>query len=153
MRLTGRGDRGSVLILYPVGFLIVIVLGAIAADLSHLHMARRDLVELSGTLANDVATAGLDEEHFRTQEAYRIDPARADRVITQVLALDTGRRSPATLAAAAGPNPSLTCDPPAGPCRVTVTVTARVPYLFGRALPGPDHRDLVVTSQATLEET
>jgi hypothetical protein len=159
-----RGDRGSSLFLYPVGVLIVIVLGAIAADFSHVYMARRDLVELTGTIANDVSTAGIDEQTFRTDELYTLDPERTEGIVDEILASANSRTVPAQLAPAGMTvtNPTLVdhldrpirrCQPaPGQPCRVAVTLVARVEYILGRALPGDRGVDLRVTSYATLEE-
>jgi hypothetical protein len=159
-----RGDRGSSLLLYPVGVLIIIMLGAVAADFSHVHMARRDLVELSGNIANDVSTAGLDEDVFRREELYMLDPARTARIAGDILATANSVPAPARLAAVGGSaaNPTLVdpvgrpirrCQPtPGQPCRVAVTLEARVPYIIGRGLPGDRAIDLRVTSYATLEE-
>jgi hypothetical protein len=159
-----RDDDGSVLLLYPVGVLIVIIFGAIAADLSHVHMVRRDLIELSGTLANDLATAGLDQDHYRRNERYRLSPGLSQRVMANALGVtDLG---PVTArVSAVGPggsaNPTLIdaadqpvgeCDPDPVPCRVRVTLDAHVDYIFGAALPGSRGADLSVTSYATLEE-
>jgi hypothetical protein len=160
------GDRGSVLFLYVAGVLVVVVLGAIAADLSHVYMARRDLIEVAGTIANDTATAGVDQDRFRTHEDYRLDPDRTSRLAQSALdASTTGPVTPQLTPVSAGQvaernltlvdgtdRPVDTCDPTIGACRVRVSLYARVEYIFGRSLPGNRGVDLHVTSYATLEE-
>jgi hypothetical protein len=138
---------------YPVGLLIVVVLGGIAFDLSHVHMERRELIEVSGDVANDVATLGLDQRVFRTEERYALNPAQTDEAVERVLRSVRGGVDDVHLAdlGPTTPNPSLTCGPN-GPCVVRVTLDAHVQYLFGRALPGLHGQDLRVTSQATVED-
>jgi hypothetical protein len=148
------GDRGSVLILYACGVLIVIVLGAIAADLSHAYMAKRDLIELAGTIANDVSTAGLDQDVYLHERAYVLDGSRVSNITASALQRSSGDTftpaiSEVALVSASGAN---RCAADEGRCRVRVTATAHVEYLFGRALPGVGHVDVRVTSYATLEE-
>jgi hypothetical protein len=148
---TGNGDRGSTLVPYMCGVLVVIVLGAISADMSHVLMAKRDLIELSGTIANDIATAGIDQDEFLETQTYRLDGTRAAQIAQRAIAhssTDTyrpqvgGVRLIGGCGSAGGPDP----------CQVEATLTAHVAYIFGRALPGDRGIDLRVTSHATLEE-
>lgn len=159
-------DRGSVLFVYVAGVLVVLVLGAIAADLSHVYMARRDLIEQSGTLANDISTAGIDQQHFRAAEEYVLDTATSARIARTALTLTntgsvTASLTPVSDGQPAGTNltlvddrdqPVTACNPTVNRCRVRVTLYAHVPYIFGRGLPGDRGADLRATSYATLEE-
>ena len=72
-------ERGSVLMLMPAGVLLVLMLGAIAFDLSLVFLRQRQASSLAVDVANDVATAALDEEAFRRDGEFVLDPDRADR--------------------------------------------------------------------------
>ena len=61
MTSTGR-ERASVLMLMPAGVLVVLLLGAIAFDLSLVFLRQRQASSLAVDVANDLATAALDEE-------------------------------------------------------------------------------------------
>src|SRR3546814_17995499 len=63
--------------LMPAGALIVLLLGAIAFDMSVVFLRQREATSLAVALANDIATAALDEDHFRGTGEYRIDPELA----------------------------------------------------------------------------
>src|SRR3546814_18402451 len=63
--------------LMPAGALIVLLLGAIAFDMSVVFLRQRESTSLAVALANDIATAALDEDHFRGTGEYRIDPELA----------------------------------------------------------------------------
>ena len=67
-------DRGSVLMLMPAGVLVVLLLGAIAFDLSVVFLRQRQASSLAVDVANDLATAALDEEAFRAEGTYRARP-------------------------------------------------------------------------------
>ena len=69
----------------------MIVLGAIAVDLSHLHAARTDLQGRADAAANDAATAGLDQEALRAGRGYRLDPARAANAASSAIPIQESR--------------------------------------------------------------
>ncbi|HEY9555618.1 MAG TPA: hypothetical protein VIR58_02720 [Acidimicrobiales bacterium] len=119
----------------PAGALIVLLLGAIAFDMSVVFLRQREATSLAVALANDIATAALDEDHFRGTGEYRIDPelARtyglelsaasdlADHLLTvevDVIAADT----------------------------VQVRLQARAEYVFARSMPGTDDGTTVEAS-------
>src|SRR5215471_12273387 len=77
----GRGERGSVLVLMPVGVLIVLLLGAIAVDLTAVHLRRQQAVDAAASAANDAVTFGLDEGALRTGHGYHLDPVRVREVV------------------------------------------------------------------------
>ena len=79
-------DRGSVLMLMPAAVLIVMVLGAIAVDLTAVRLGQRELIAAAGDAANDAVTIGLDEAALRAGEGYRIDAARAEGAVLDALA-------------------------------------------------------------------
>lgn len=128
-----RADRGSVLMLMPAAVLIVLVLGAIAVDLSLVHLARNDLVHAAGGAANDAVTYGLDEDAWRRGDGYVLDPARVDEAVTRSLA------ARGLLDRLAGP-PIVRAS---GPTEITVELAVPVDYIFAKALPGGPRRTVV----------
>lgn len=72
-----RSSRGSVLLLIPAGFAIVLLLTAIAVDSAVMHLRQRELVELASAAANDAVSAGIDLDRYRTDGTAVLD---ADRV-------------------------------------------------------------------------
>lgn len=130
-------DRGSALILFPAGVLAVLVLAAIAMDLSLVHLARREAITAAESAANDAATYGLDEHRYRRGAGYALDPARVRAAVDQSIA-------------AAGLGEHLTTPP-----RVTidgttvgVQLTVQVEYVFARSLPGVAHTATVIATAA-----
>ena len=63
--------------LMPAAVLIVMVLGAIAVDLTAVRLGQRELIAAAGDAANDAVTVGLDEAALRSGQGYRLDPDRA----------------------------------------------------------------------------
>jgi hypothetical protein len=131
--------------LYPAGLLVMIVLAAIAADMSHVHMARASLNDLAATIANDVSTKTLDETALRDSGSYVLQGETARQAIAQ--------RRIATTATSTLEGVFCTFVEPPGNGTLTLSVTCigRVAYIFGRAIPGtPDFMDLTATSDVTL---
>jgi hypothetical protein len=124
----GRGDRdiGSVLILMPAAVLIVLLLGAIAVDLTVVHLRQQQAIDAAGSAANDAVTYGLDEGALRVGDGYRVDPGRA-RVAVERSLVAQGLEE--RLAAA-----PIVTEPT--PDSVKVVVVLRADYLFARSLPG-----------------
>lgn len=116
---------GSVLMLMPAGVLVVLLLGAIAFDLSLVFLRQRQASSVVGDVANDLATLAVDEGELRATGTYRLDPERADAlgraligqsdVAAQVLDVDIDVLGDDT---------------------VQVTVVVQVDYVFARAIPG-----------------
>ena len=113
--------------LMPAAVLVVLVLGAIAVDLSAVHLAERELLDLASSMANDAVTAGLPPEAIRGG-SHRLDEGRVRDALVRtldaqghgdevVVALDVGTGAPATL---------------------TVTLRRPVEHLFAKAIPGAD---------------
>ncbi len=131
-RSDGR-ERGSVLMLMPAAVLILMVLGAIAVDLSAVRLGQRELVAAAGDAANDAVTVGLDEAALRAGQGYRIDPARAEAAVVDALAakgiLDDLAEAPTVVVTGAD--------------TVEVRLARRVPHLFAKALPGAPDDELV----------
>jgi hypothetical protein len=112
--------------LMPAAVLIVLLLGAIAVDLSVVHLAHRELIDVAASAANDAATDGLDRDAFHRTGTYRLDPARATAAVQRSLDVHqvAGR---ATIV-------SIVQGPAAD--QVTVELRMSVSYVFAKALPG-----------------
>ena len=121
----GAGQRGSVLMLMPAGVLVVLLLGAIAFDLSLVFLRQRQASSLAVDVANDLATAALDEGAFRAAGTYELDPDAADRIGRALvgssdLADEIEEVEIAVLA----------------PDTVEVRIVVGVSYVFAKAIPG-----------------
>ncbi|MGK2947095.1 MAG: hypothetical protein ACSLFP_00845 [Acidimicrobiales bacterium] len=111
--------------LMPAGVLVVLLLGAIAFDLSLVFLRQRQATSVAVDVANDLATLALDEAAFRAGDGFRLDPARAVEVgellvggsdladhVVEVSITVTDRES------------------------VEVVLVVSVDYVFARAVPG-----------------
>lgn len=141
--LRAGSERGSVLMLMPAAVLIVMVLGAIAVDLTAVRLGQRELIAAAGDAANDAVTVGLDEGALRRGEGYRIDASRAEGAVLDALA------AKGILAELAEP-PTVIVS---GADTVEVRLARRVPHIFAKALPGAPHDELVrATVTASVEQ-
>ncbi len=119
-------DTGSALMLVPAGMLVMLIVAAIAVDLSAVHLAQRGLLDAAADAANDAAAA-IDEASVRDSGDHRIDADRARRFATEsVLA----QRIPGLDVGAS----RVDVDPVAG--TVTVELVRTVDRIFARAIPG-----------------
>jgi hypothetical protein len=80
------GDRGTALLFFPAGLLVVVALAAIAVDLARLHLVDRAVEDAAAAAANDAVTVGLDEAAFRTGAGYQLDPRRAAQAASATVA-------------------------------------------------------------------
>lgn len=137
-----RGSRGSALMLMPAAVLIMFVLGAIAVDLTAIHLGQRELQAAVTDAANDAAAGALDEGILRAGLGYRIDERTAWLIATNVLGAKGVLHDVVD-----GPDVSVRPDG-----SVTVSASRRVAHVFGRALPGvPSHEVVRATATANLE--
>lgn len=118
--------------LMPAAVLVVLVLGAIAVDLSAVHLAERDLLDLASSMTNDAVTAGLPPEALRARGAYRLDEGRVRDALARTLAAQGhGDEQVVAVRIDFGGDPG---DAPT----VTVTLSRRVEHIFAKAIPGAD---------------
>lgn len=139
--MTGRrpGERASVLMLMPAGVLVVLLLGAIAFDLSLVFLRQRQASSVAVDVANDVATAALDEEAFRADGRYQLDPDRAAELgRTLVAASDLGAEVRDVEVSIIGPD------------AVEVTIVVAVDYVFAKAIPGASDGTSVTASATAV---
>ena len=136
-------DRGSVLMLMPAAVLIVLLLGAVAVDLTVIHLQQRAGISAAGSAANDAVTYGLDQAALRRGDGYHLDPDRVRLAVLEALA-------------AQGLTDELTAPPRitiTAPDTVTVSLDLRADYLFARAIPhGPRSTTVHATATATAEQ-
>jgi putative component of toxin-antitoxin plasmid stabilization module len=134
------GEAGSTLMLLPAAVLVVLLLAAIAVDLSAVRLGRRELVHAAASAANDAVTAGLDEDRLRRGDGYRLDARRVEQVVLASLAAQQVLDDLAT-------PPAVAVDG----TTVTVTLTGRVDHVFAKALPGaPDHTRVRARASASV---
>ena len=117
--------------LMPAAVLIVMVLGAIAVDLTAVRLGQRELIAAAGDAANDAVTVGLDEAALAPGDGYRIDPARAEGAVLDAL---DGQGHPRR------PGRAADGDRVSGTDTVEVRLARRVPHVFAKALPGGARR-------------
>jgi Flp pilus assembly protein TadG len=126
--------------LVPAGFLVLLMLGAIAFDYSHVYLGQRQLASSAEAAANDAVTYGVDEAAFRSGAGYRLDPELVEEAVTQSLS--------------AHGISGVDVDPPVvellSPTRVRVTITGTVEHVFAKAIPGVPHA-VRVHASATAE--
>jgi hypothetical protein len=127
--------------LMPAGVLVVLLLGSIAFDQSLVFLRQRQASSLAVDVANDLATAALDEEGFRLDGEFRLDRDRAEQLGADLATTsDLGDLVEDVEVEVAGTD------------EVTVRVVVRVEYVFARAMPGaPD--GTTVTASATAIAT
>ncbi len=126
--------RGSTLLLFPVGVLVLVVLGGIAVDSTVAFSAQRELVDATQAAANDAATYGADAGALRTGRGYRLDRSRVETAVRRSFALHGLADAEVQVDVVAG--------------RVVVRARRRVATVFGRAVPGGP-TSTTVTAQVT----
>jgi hypothetical protein len=123
-RRPGR-DRGGVLFLFPVGFLVVVILGAIAVDLGNVWLQQRRLADAADAAANDAVAAGVDQRALRGDGSLELDADLVARIVDVSMAAQD--LPPGT----GGPTVSFGVDGDGDPV-VEVRIDATVDLVFGR---------------------
>lgn len=143
---TGDGSRagteaGSVLALIPAGFLVLILLGALAVDSAVAYLGQQQLHDALSAAANDAVGAGVDDRAFYRQGIVVLDPAAVEQTVCASIAAqgDTGLHQLTVQVSVSGDS-------------VLVTGSASVDGVFGRALPGFGTRSVRSSASATLSE-
>jgi Flp pilus assembly protein TadG len=125
--------------LMPAGVLVVLLLGAIAFDLSVVFLRQRQASSLAVDVANDLATSSLDEAAFRADGTYRLDPDRADALAGALLDASELREAL-----------ELVEVEVSRPDTVEVRVVLHVDYVFARAIPGASEGTTVEASATAV---
>lgn len=123
--MSGRHDRGSVLMLMPAGLLVVLLLGAISFDLSLLFLRQRQASSAAADIANDLASAAIDDARFRSTGVFAL---RQDRAESLGLALAESSDLRDTIRTV---DVDVLADD-----TVQVTIVVDVDYVFAKAIPG-----------------
>jgi hypothetical protein len=141
MRWRRDGERGSVLALVPAGFLVLILLGAIAVDSASTFQAQEQLADAVTAAANDAAGAALSDASFYRGGTVEIDPDQAAAVVCQAVAAqgDTDLH-----------DIRLSIDVEGAGIRVHADATTNA--VFGQAIPGVGQRHVQADATATAAE-
>jgi len=136
-----KGDRGSVLALVPAGFLVLMLLAAIAVDSAVTYLGQEQLHDALAAAANDAVTAGLDSPSFYGSGTIKLDPVQVGRAVClSVLAQnDTALRQVHLWMYVHGDS-------------VQVQGTAVIDGVFGRFIPGFAHRTVRASAEAVVTE-
>jgi Flp pilus assembly protein TadG len=126
-RLRNRGERGTTLLLFPAAVLVVMLLSAIAVDMTQLHTAQVDLDDAVHAAADDGA-AMIDIDLLRSTGQVAIDLDEARRTIDADLGDASLTGAPGAIAVTPGPRPGT----------LRVSASRHVRRLFGSVLPGID---------------
>jgi hypothetical protein len=147
-----RSDqRGSVLLLFPVGILAVVVMAAMAVDASIAFLGEREIAGAVAAAANDAATEALSNRAFYGRGSVELDGGAVARVAEARVrtSLDAGRYRGLQVRA-------RVVRPAAASCAwsVRVEASASVRYVFAPAIPGGPaeaHVDAGATSRPMRE--
>jgi hypothetical protein len=133
--------------LMPAAVLVVIVLGAMAVDLSVVHLGEREVSSAASAAVNDAVTYGLDEAALYETGTYGLDPGRVREIVATTLAAQEASGSDLRLVG----SPVLRdTDGDGAPETVTIRVRMTVGYLFAKGLPGaPDTTTVEASATAT----
>lgn len=119
-------ERGSALLLVPVGVLIVALLASITVDSTAAFLAQREAQAAASSLANDLVSLALDEPSLRLHGSYRIDASRLRQLrhLSQRLAEER-------LSAVFEPGSVSVTLSAAGPAAVRVSVSGSARRVIG----------------------
>lgn len=123
--------------LVPAGFLVLLILAAIAVDSAVAFLGRRQLGDVLASAANDAAGAAVAQGEFYRSGDITIDPARAVTVVCQTIDAGSGSALHHLSVAVAV----------AGPV-VGVRGNAMVTEVFGRLLPGVGQQQVSAVATA-----
>ncbi|MEM9522085.1 MAG: hypothetical protein AAGA37_22445 [Actinomycetota bacterium] len=125
--MLARRERGSIHLLFPAAFLVMIVLGAIVIDVGLSQVRARELEAVASSAAND-ALGALDLDALRENGEVRFDVAHAERIVQQAVA--NGALTDAVVLDVALSTNGL------GEPQIDVTLQLQVEFVIAPALPG-----------------
>lgn len=139
-RVGGRIEVGSVLALVPAGFLVLILLAALAVDSAVAYLGQQQLHDALSAAVNDAVTAGLDNAAFYRSGSLSLDPVPVARTVCASVEAQaaSGLHDVKLAVAISGSS-------------VRLIGTATVDAVFGRAIPGFGRRSVSSSAQASLE--
>jgi Flp pilus assembly protein TadG len=112
------------MMLVPAGFLILMLLAAIAVDSAGAFLGQRQLTDALSAAANDAATAGLDNRAYYATGAIVLAPGASGLAVCRSLA-----------AQGVGDLHQLRVDIAVAGPTIEVRGTAEVDAVFGRLIP------------------
>lgn len=86
LRLRLRGNRGTVLLLFPAALMVMVVLGAIVIDVGYTTIRGRELGAVAASAAND-SLGALDVSVLRATGEVVISESDAHRIVARAIAL------------------------------------------------------------------
>ncbi len=127
----------------PAVVLVFVVFGALSFDAAVAFLGERQVANAAAAAANDATTRALDQEAFYRDGTIVVRPDQAEQVVRGSVAaeqLDHNGLEDVTVAVTVGLDGRS----------VTVEVSAWVPYVFSKAVPGgPD--GVRVSASSTFE--
>jgi hypothetical protein len=137
-RVRPAADRGSILLLVPAAFLVVMILASIAVDMSLVHLRQRQAHDLAASAANDAVTAAANHSSLRHGQ-IQLAQADAEVVIARVVAASD-------LAPQVVGTPVVRIRPDT----IEVELSVRADYIFAAVVPGaPDGTTVTATASAS----
>jgi Flp pilus assembly protein TadG len=125
MPLKRRGERGSVLVLVPAGFLVLMILGALTVDSAAAYLAQRQLRDALTAAANDAVTAGLSNRSFYGGGTLALNPSQAAAVVCTSISAQANQDLHDVRLWMATEGPTIRLEG-----------AATIDVIFGRAIPG-----------------
>jgi hypothetical protein len=136
MRVKGR-DAGSVLALVPAGFLVLIILAALAVDSAVAYLGQQQLHDTLVAAANDTASAAIDHGAFYRSGSVVISLPVAEQIVCQSVAAQRSSQLRDVKLWIGVNGPAL-----------RIVGRANVDAVFGRALPGFSTRSVKASVDA-----
>lgn len=127
------------LALVPAGFLVLVLLAAIAVDSAAAYLYQRELHDALAAAANDAVAASVNNNAFYGSGALTLDGRTVAEVVCQSLR-----------AQAVGQLHGLSVGVAVSGDSVLLSGRATVNMVFGRAIPGWGRRQVSSTAEATL---
>jgi hypothetical protein len=136
-----RREEGSVLALVPAGFLVLIVLAALAVDSAVAYLGQEQLHDALSAAANDAVTAALDNGSFYRSGAIALDQTAAGKAVCLSVRAQNA-------AALKGLQVWMAVDGDS----ITLRGQAEVDSVFGRVIPGFGHHAVRASVSAVAAE-
>jgi hypothetical protein len=129
------------MMLVPAGFLILLLLAAIAVDSAGAYLGQRQLTDALAAAANDAATAGLDNPAYYATGAIVLDPAASAVAVCSSLAAQgvSGLHQLRVDIGVSGPS-------------IELRGTAEVDAVFGRLIPHFGTRPVTADVRADAQQ-
>ncbi len=134
-------EEGSVLALVPAGFLVLILLAALAVDSAVTYLGQEQLHDALSAAANDAVTAALDNGSFYRSGVIALDQSAAGRAVC----LSVLAQNASTLH---GLQVWMAVDGDS----VHLKGQAEVDSVFGRVIPGFGHHAVRASASAVATE-